>query len=183
MKLDQKNIICILGKSGVGKNTISNKLNEFLDLSILPSFTTRPIRIGEKDGREHLFISEEKFLSLKEAGYVTVYTYYDNNYYGALIEQLHKYDVYIIDKEGLKTLKQNLKNFNILSIYIKTGIIRRIFRMKKRGDSWKSIIKRLKNDRIMFKNIENEVDHIIYNNNFFICVYSCIEIIINKFRR
>lgn len=183
MKLDKKDIICILGKSGVGKNTIAEELKKFMDLSILPSFTTRKIRQGEENGKEHLFISLSDFFDLKEGGYISVCTFFDNNYYGALLEQIHKFDIYILDKTGLENLKKNTKNFNILSIYIKANIFRRIFRMKKRGDSWKNIFLRIKNDKKMFNGLQNNVDYIIYNNTFSKCLYECMNKIYDKFNK
>ena len=53
-------LIIPMGKTGTGKDTIARFI---LDRSfILPiiSYTTRPIRNGEVDGREHWFITDEE---------------------------------------------------------------------------------------------------------------------------
>ncbi|MBP3676958.1 MAG: guanylate kinase, partial [Agathobacter sp.] len=54
-------IICVMGKSSSGKDTIYEKLlNESqLDLKRIIPYTTRPIREGEEEGREYHFCSEE----------------------------------------------------------------------------------------------------------------------------
>ena len=39
-----------------------------LELSNLILYTTRPMREGEKQGREYHFVKEEQFFQLKEAG-------------------------------------------------------------------------------------------------------------------
>ena len=63
-------IICLLGKSCSGKDTIYKKLiaDESLDLVPLVTYTTRPLRSGEQEGREYHFTDEAGFNSLKEQG-------------------------------------------------------------------------------------------------------------------
>lgn len=72
----------IMGKSASGKDTIYQRLlnNPELSLERLVIYTTRPIRDGEKDGREYHFVTEEIFQQLKkqgkiieDRGYETVY--------------------------------------------------------------------------------------------------------------
>lgn len=65
-------IICLMGKSSTGKDTIFKRLLEDEDLKLknIVPYTTRPLRDGEKDGEEYFFTDEEGFLSLKEQGKV-----------------------------------------------------------------------------------------------------------------
>ena len=59
-----------MGKSSTGKDTIFKELlrkNTFSFKTIV-SYTTRPIRRGEKDGHEYHFTDEAGFQKLKEAG-------------------------------------------------------------------------------------------------------------------
>ena len=60
-------LIVISGPSGVGKDTVLRRLFE-LDpkLKYSVSYTTRPPRPGEVDGRSYSFVSEPEFLSLIE---------------------------------------------------------------------------------------------------------------------
>lgn len=63
-------IFCIMGKSGSGKDTIYRKILEMAPSrfgTVVPC-TTRPIRAGEKEGREYFFFTEEKFRTLESAG-------------------------------------------------------------------------------------------------------------------
>ena len=55
-------ILIIIGESGVGKDTLLKELinNKIIDEGII-STTSRPMRNGEKEGREYYFISTEEF--------------------------------------------------------------------------------------------------------------------------
>lgn len=63
-------IICLMGKSSSGKDTIFKRLLERDDLQLktIVPYTTRPIRVGEKEGVEYHFTDEEGFQQLLEAG-------------------------------------------------------------------------------------------------------------------
>lgn len=63
-------IFCLMGKSSTGKDTIYQELLKKSDLSIknIVPYTTRPIRVNEKNGREYFFCNEDKVKELEEAG-------------------------------------------------------------------------------------------------------------------
>lgn len=63
-------IICLMGKSSSGKDTIFKRLLADSDLSLqkIVPYTTRPIRDGERNGVEYFFKAEEDFQRLKEQG-------------------------------------------------------------------------------------------------------------------
>ena len=65
-------LICLMGKSSTGKDTIYKKLLERKDLALrkVVPYTTRPIRVGEQEGREYHFTDEKGFMALKESGKV-----------------------------------------------------------------------------------------------------------------
>ena len=65
-------IICLMGKSSTGKDTIFKELlkeNPFGLKTIVP-YTTRPIREGERDGVEYFFVDEERYVALEAEGKV-----------------------------------------------------------------------------------------------------------------
>ena len=55
-------IFCILGKSSSGKDTIFKRILEYeeLRLKTLVLYTTRPLRLGEVNGREYWFVTKEQ---------------------------------------------------------------------------------------------------------------------------
>lgn len=63
-------IICLMGKSSTGKDTIFKRLlsDRKLRLRKIVPYTTRPIRDGERNGVEYYFSSEEDFQQLKARG-------------------------------------------------------------------------------------------------------------------
>lgn len=63
-------IVYLMGKSSTGKDTIFRELTRQKEhpLKTIVSYTTRPIRIGEKEGVEYYFTDEEGFLRFRESG-------------------------------------------------------------------------------------------------------------------
>ncbi len=61
-----------MGKSSTGKDTIFRELlkDNPYSLKTIVSYTTRPIRSGEIEGREYFFVDEERFQALKNSGKV-----------------------------------------------------------------------------------------------------------------
>lgn len=65
-------IICLMGKSSSGKDTIFKKLlgQDEVKIQKMVPYTTRPIRDGEKDGVEYHFTDEAGYQELLRAGSV-----------------------------------------------------------------------------------------------------------------
>lgn len=64
-------IFYIMGKSSSGKDTIFKSVSEQMpELKTIVLYTTRPIRAGEREGKEYYFVEEEKRLELEQAGKV-----------------------------------------------------------------------------------------------------------------
>lgn len=58
-----------VGPSGVGKNTIMNRVREaFPEMRQLPTATTREKREGEVEGVHHFFVTLEHFNAMREHG-------------------------------------------------------------------------------------------------------------------
>ena len=66
----QHRIFCIMGKSGTGKDTLYRELlnDGALPFERLVPCTTRPIRAGEKNGREYNFYTVEEMQALEREG-------------------------------------------------------------------------------------------------------------------
>lgn len=117
MKNDEHALLCVLGRTASGKDTLVNKLCERTGLKSITSYTTRPRR--ENEGDTHIFTTRENYEQMQVNGNVAAYTEIANNLYWTTIDQLYKNDIYIIDYDGLKTLKAlNLPNLRLVSVFI-----------------------------------------------------------------
>lgn len=76
-------LVIFSGCSGVGKNTIINKLIDENDsYGIMPTYTTRDRRPGEKDGVPYYFLTDEQFEEKIAEGEFYEYERVHNHYYG-----------------------------------------------------------------------------------------------------
>lgn len=76
-------LIVISGPSGTGKGTICKKLiQDYKDIELSVSATTRQPRTGEIDGVNYFFISEEVFKSRIENNEFLEHAHVYGNYYG-----------------------------------------------------------------------------------------------------
>ncbi len=75
-------IYCICGKSSTGKDTVYKRLLSDKDLNLhqLVTYTTRPIREGEENGREYYFIDEVEAGRLYEEGKIVESRAYNTVY-------------------------------------------------------------------------------------------------------
>lgn len=137
------NLYCIVGKSGTGKTTLALEL-EKLGFAVVESYTTRKPRFEGEKG--HIFITEEEFDTLNLITKVE----FDGNKYGVTSELLDKADIFVVDPEGLRILKEQYNNKKIVSIYLDCpdNIIQQ--RMLQRGDSCEAVKQRTLNDKDKF---------------------------------
>lgn len=72
-------ILCLMGKSASGKDTIYKRLIEdkSLGLERIIPYTTRPIRENEVDGVEYHFVSEDEYNALRQNGLILEERAYD----------------------------------------------------------------------------------------------------------
>ena len=150
-----KKIILLIGESGSGKDYLAWTTSYSTGATILPSLTTRKMRMGESR-LTHEFVSREAFQKLDEENLLIAKTYFSGEYYGTSIEQLMQYDIYIIDLKGYRYMNTKLSlefpNNDILlvPIRIKAPMLLRFYRMLKRGDGVVQSIQRIVHDRKAF---------------------------------
>ena len=110
----KQKIITIIGKSGAGKDTVARMLSYITGYDFLCSYTTRPMREGEVDGREHHFVKEchtpkEKMLA---------YTEYGGYEYWTEVDQIKGTAIYVIDEKGLVALSEAFPDIDLVNIYV-----------------------------------------------------------------
>lgn len=115
-------IICIVGLSGCGKTSLTKEIEKQLNIPSIVSYTTRPMRDGETDGVEHIFVGEKEF---DELGVRFAYTEFGGYRYCTTLKQLTKHPVctYVIDERGLLEIPQLIQRaFNIIPVYVERHI-------------------------------------------------------------
>ncbi len=125
---DKGCVFVIAGPSGSGKTTLSQevlrvrRLKGRLDKSI--SFTTRPKRSGEKEGKDYFFITPRQFRQYNKDKKIIEYTRYLGYYYGTprgfVEEKLRrgKNLLMCLDLRGVKAVKKLLP-VNTVTIFVR----------------------------------------------------------------
>lgn len=151
-----KNLYCIVGESGSGKTTIIDKLEQVFGYKVLRSYTTRPPRCeGDTD---HTFVSLEEYGDLQNK---VATAEFNGHFYCAIAEQVEGSDLYVVDVNGIKELKEKYKgDKNIVVIYISVPSEIRLERMLQRGDGDKAF-ERIQHDNDAFRGVRALADYVI----------------------
>lgn len=144
-------LICLMGKTASGKDTLANKLCERAGLRQIVSYTTRERRTNEGD--THIFITEEEYQSLENSGQIATFTQIGQYKYCCTVDQLYENDVYIIDPIGIQHLRElNLPNIRLVTVYVNTpDDVRKDRAINKRGDDKFAFMKRDMAEREQFR--------------------------------
>ena len=81
---EETKILVIVGPSGVGKDTLMNKILDKYSgkFKKAVSYTSRKKRPGEREGYNYHYVTKEEFLKLIEENKIVEYYFYSGNYYG-----------------------------------------------------------------------------------------------------
>lgn len=168
----------IMGKTCSGKNAVVKELVS-RGWSQIITYTSRPKRRGEKNGREYFYISEEDFANKINNGYFAEWkSYYVNGktwYYGSPSEEIieasldDKNHVIILTPQGvedtLSFLSKYISDYQINIIYLYANRSTILNRLQKRKDKNDSITRRMRADDIDFMNAVSLANKIVYNND------------------
>lgn len=165
-------LIIIVAPSGTGKSTMIKRLkNDFPSIVESVSFTTRPIRAGEVDGKSYYFISREDFLEMQKRDEFLECAEVHGNFYGtsknfvkkSLEEGKHL--LFDLDVQGTDSIKKYFgKEAN--AIFISPPSVEELEkRLRHRGTENTQVI----NLRLMNAQKEllrkNDYDFLIYNDD------------------
>tara|TARA_Y100000389_G_scaffold19791_1_gene17115 strand:- start:5746 stop:6222 length:477 start_codon:yes stop_codon:yes gene_type:complete len=154
--------IIICGHGGSGKDYLKNKLVEKgFNPSI--SFTTRKARVGEIDGVDYYYCSNEQFDSMIKNKELYEYKEFRGWFYGTSLKEFYSSEIFIMTPPSIKELsKKDRKNSFIVYLDIDERI--RKMRLSSRNDV-DSVDRRLRTDKEMFENF-NDYDLRIVEPDF-----------------
>lgn len=156
-------LLCIIGKSGSGKDFITKKL-QGMGTSKLVSNTTRQPREGEVDGEDYNFKSIEEFNSDEANGKFAEVVDYNGCKYGFLKSELAKtktsHCVAIVTPSGYHQLKKLLPDVEVVPVYLETKDEERKAKLLERHKDESNldfyiqqIEQRIEQDKFTFKNV------------------------------
>ncbi len=178
MKKERGLLIVISAPSGTGKTTLCHMLlKEFENMEFSISYTTRPPRKGEVNGRDYFFIDRDTFEKMIEENEFLEWAEVYGNLYGTSKSQVLKAlesgkDILLdIDVQGALQVKKNLPE-SVLIFILPPSLKELERRLRKRGtDSEKTIERRLKIAR-------EEIKKSIYYD--YIVINDILEVAFNK---
>ncbi|USO01779.1 MAG: guanylate kinase [Alphaproteobacteria bacterium] len=177
-------LFALSSPSGAGKTSIARGLIASVEaLSHSVSYTTRPIRPGEVDGKDYHFVDQETFNSMVSGGHFLEHAYVFGNYYGTpkapVLDRLQQGGdlVFDIDWQGFQQIKQH-KNQDVVSIFIlppnKKALQQRLI---SRGQDSASVISRRMQRAAQEMSHWIEYDYIIINTILADAIQAAVNIV------
>lgn len=155
--------IILVGRAASGKDHIRKKLED-RGFKYAVSYTTRPPRAGEVDGKDYIFISEEVAQTMIQNDEFYEYVEFNSWLYGTSRQQFETDDVFIMTPTGLSHVDEvSRKQSFVIFIDIAEDVRRQ--RMLARDMPGDSVERRLEADRLDFENFSN-YDIRITNHDF-----------------
>lgn len=165
-------IVILVGESASGKTTLAKTLEERVGFERVITYTTRPMREGERNGVDYNFISKEEFDELVRDNFFTEHIYYRGWGYGTAIDvDLRQDQVVVLNPPGVRSLKKSLAywSYNIYEctvVYLNVDRRSRLIKLLERGDDIEESYRRSLSDVGQFSGFENEADFVIDNPNY-----------------
>ncbi len=162
-------LIVISGPSGVGKDTVIQRMKERrLPIHFVVTATTRPPRPGERHGVDYFFISREEFARMIDEGELLEYALVYNDYKGIPKQQVRealasgKDVVMRIDVQGAATVRKICPEALLIFLTTETEeeLVRRLQRRK--TESPEDLKLRIATARQELKRMD-EFDYVVVN--------------------
>ncbi len=156
-------LIALFGESSAGKDSIQHWLErKFKNVHGMVSYTSRPPRDYEVEGREYHFISQEDFKKLIAENKMLEYTCFNDWYYGTNINELQKdkINVGVFNPQGIQNLLVHSDTIDILPVWIQAPEKERLLRSfsREKNPNYTEICRRFLSDQKDFSNINFEYE-------------------------
>ena len=177
-------IIILSSPSGAGKTTLVKKISSLKNYKISISFTTRPPRTNEVNGKDYFFVSKNKFKKLINNRELLEHAKVFNNYYGSskkiVFENLSKGKnvLFDIDWQGTEKIKKRKLKYKLITFFILPPSKKVLFKRLSNRDMKDKLIvgKRMKQFDHDVKKWRN-YDFVVINDDLNICFKKIINYI------
>ena len=158
--------------SGAGKTSLVRALLESLPgITVSVSYTTRPMRPGERDGVDYHFVDRERFQAMIEADEFLEYAEVFGNFYGtarATVDEAlaQGEDVLLeIDWQGARQVRR--RSADCVGIFIlppSRAVLEQ--RLRLRGQDDEAVIARRMSEAVSEMSHYEEYDYLVINDDF-----------------
>ena len=160
--MPNKIIVCLVGKSAAGKDSIAYLLSRQPGWHSVVSCTTRPKRDYEINGKHYYFLTNEEFAQKVVNGDMLEATYFNDWHYGTMKSDLiDGINVGVWNPEGYDCLRETVKfdkDVKLMAYYIqcddKTRLLRSLNREK--HPDVHEIVRRFQADEEDFEWLDND---------------------------
>ncbi len=177
-------LFIISGPSGAGKTTIVKGVLENLeDVAFSVSYTTRPKREGEEEGKDYFFVDEEAFKDLIRKNELLEWQEVHDHFYGTskryVKSQMDKgANVLLdIDVKGAKSIKRQLKDCVLIFVAPPSFKELKERLIKRHTENKKNFERRLEDARYELSQI-SKFDYLIVNHDVQVSIKQLESIII-----
>jgi guanylate kinase len=182
-------LLVLSAPSGGGKSSIArNLLQGRDDLGYSVSATTRPIREGERDGRDYHFFTREEFLRRRQAGEFLESATYGGQLYGTLKSEIDRifaagrHAVLDIEIEGARQIRASFPNSLHLFVLPPSAEVL-IRRLKGRNTEPPEVVRERITRAVEELDAVAEYDYVVVNQDLVIAVAQVAAILDAEARR
>lgn len=165
-------LFVIAAPSGAGKTSLVHAaLNKNPRLRMSVSYTTRPQRQNEVDGKDYLFVSREDFDAIRERGELLEHAQVFDNYYGTGRQQVQSHlqngagVILEIDWQGARQVRESMPTSRSIFILPPSREALELRLRNRKTDSEEVIARRLR-DSVADMSHWREFDYIVINDDF-----------------
>lgn len=164
-------LFVLAAPSGAGKTTLVRELMKRRpELQFSISYTTRPQRITEEEGRDYYFVDAERFLALQRAGELLESALVFDNHYGTGRRQVEahlaagRHVILEIDWQGARQVREAAPA--CVSVFILPPSREALeLRLRNRRTDSEAVIERRLRDALSDMSHWNEFDYVIVNDD------------------
>lgn len=126
-------IVAICGKSASGKDWLLNQLVTRFGWQRMVSWTTRPAREGEVEGKDYHFCGRDAFQEQIEKGAFLEWSEFRGWYYGTPLSDLSPHiNIGVFNMDGMRALMNKQDEITVVPIFMECAAITRLARSIKR---------------------------------------------------